>query len=215
MGLLCKQAEASSLITSSPLSWHFYYFFLNSRKGSIYFRVAHAECPRSTYWTRICRMSPGSAGVQLIWRWESGWGFWKEKQVCGRVPAPLNSLFTWLMRDLQQLPTKKRVTLSPMRSYHVSGYILGRSDWTVCFQCRQDNSTASLNCSRRPAVSAFSAAAPPKLIFNVSLPLLNNEKLQWNSEWKIRQQRSVWVTRSQLHTYYHLRRLFCIQTTSS
>ena len=90
MGLLCKQAEASSLITPSPLLRHFF-FFWNSRKGSIYFRVAHRERPRSTYWTRICRVSPGSAGVQLIWRSESGMGGFERRSRCAAGFLPLSA----------------------------------------------------------------------------------------------------------------------------
>lgn len=91
-------------------------------------------------------------------------------------------------------------------------------EWLNClFLCQQDYSTAIASRSRQPAATAFSAAAPspPKLLFNVSLPSLNNGKLQWSCEWRIRQQQTAQVACFQLHTYYPWHRLFGIQATSS
>lgn len=158
------------------------------------------QYPNSTYWTpEICKMSPRTLhSINITLRV----GFEKRSR-CAAEFLPSQQLIH--MTDARppaahhktKWPSPNEI-LPRVRTYS------GRSDWTVCL-CRRDNSSASLNCSWRPRCVCFQRNSSPKLIFNVSLPLLNNEKQQWSCEWKIRQQQTVRVTCFQLHTYYHLR----------
>lgn len=101
-----------------------------------------------------------------------------------------------------------------MRSYTVSEQILGGViELFVSVSTRQK--LCQLKLLKTSCCVCFQRGSSPKLLFNVSLPLLNNENLQWSREWKIRPQQTVWVTRFQLHTYYLLHRLFCIKLNLS
>lgn len=111
-------------------------------------------------------------------------------------------------------PHKKKVTFSQWDVTACQDVFC--EGWLNClFLCRRDNSTAGSNCSRQPAVSASSAAAhPPKLIFNVSLPLLNNENRNEVLNGKLGNRGAFRVTRFQLRSYYHLHTLFCTKVKS-
>ena len=101
----------------------------------------------------------------------------------------------------------KKSDLLPVRSYHVSEHILGGViELFVSVSTRQKHRQFKLLGTT--CCVCFQHSDSPKLLFNVSLPLLNNETLQWSCEWEIRQHQTVWVTCLQLHTYYRLHRLF-------